>query len=183
MKLKIGIKDVMTIIIGTALFLALTTVNIPLVIIPKISLHPRMAVIAFFAAAFGPVVGGFIGFFGHALGDAMFNGNIYWDWVIGETLVGIVIGIYEKHYDLRAGSFNTMNIINFNMIQIIANAAAWLVVAPVLDIIRFREPVTHVIMQGLFAFLGNIIMVAVLGTIFIVAYSHFTEKSLEDSSD
>ena len=183
MKLKLGVKDIMTILIGTALFLALTTVNIPLVIIPNIALHPRMAVIAFFAAAFGPVVGGFIGFFGHALGDAMFNGAIYWDWVIGEALVGIVIGIYKKFYDLRANMFTTMSIINFNMIQIIANAFAWILVAPALDLIRFGEPVTRVMMQGIFAFLGNIIMVAVLGTTFIVAYSYFTEKSLEDNSD
>jgi len=44
MKFKFGIKEVVAIGIGTALFVALT-------------LQPRMAIMAFLAAVFGPVVG------------------------------------------------------------------------------------------------------------------------------
>ena len=53
---KFGIKEVVATAIGTALFIVLTEVQIPLGIIPNTSLQPRAAVLAFLAAVFGPVV-------------------------------------------------------------------------------------------------------------------------------
>lgn len=58
---KFGIKEVVATGIGTALFIVLTEVQIPLGIIPNTSMQPRAAVLAFLAAVFGPVVGGIIG--------------------------------------------------------------------------------------------------------------------------
>lgn len=49
MKLKFGIKEVVAIGIGTALFVALTQIQIPTPI-PNTYLQPRMAVMAFLAA-------------------------------------------------------------------------------------------------------------------------------------
>ena len=72
---KFGIKEVVATGIGTALFIVLTEVQIPLGIIPNTSMQPRAAVLAFLAAVFGPVVGGIIGLLGHALGDALFYGG------------------------------------------------------------------------------------------------------------
>ena len=71
MKKKFGIKEVVAIGIGTALFVALTEVQIPIGI-PNTYLQPRMAVFAFLAAVFGPIVGGAVGILGHALGDLIF---------------------------------------------------------------------------------------------------------------
>ena len=73
---KFGIKEVVATGIGTALFIVLTEVQIPLGIIPNTSMQPRAAVLAFLAAVFGPVVGGIIGLLGHALGDALFYGGV-----------------------------------------------------------------------------------------------------------
>ena len=72
MKNKIGIKEVVATGIGTALFIVLTEIQIPLVVVPNTALQPRMAVLAFISAVFGPVVGAIVGFLGHALGDALF---------------------------------------------------------------------------------------------------------------
>ena len=52
MNKKFGIKEVVAIGIGTALFVVLTQVQIPLVFVPNTSLQPRMAVLAFLAAIF-----------------------------------------------------------------------------------------------------------------------------------
>ena len=51
MKNKFGIKEVVATGIGTALFIVLTNVQIPLGFIPNTSLQPRAALLAFFAAA------------------------------------------------------------------------------------------------------------------------------------
>lgn len=75
MKLKFGIKEVVAIGIGTALFVALTEIQIPTGI-PNTYLQPRMAIMAFLAAVFGPIVGAVVGILGHALGDAMFYGSV-----------------------------------------------------------------------------------------------------------
>ena len=54
MNKKFGIKEVVAIGIGTALFVALTEVQIPLGI-PNTYLQPRMSILAFFAAVFCPI--------------------------------------------------------------------------------------------------------------------------------
>lgn len=100
---KFGIKEVVATGIGTALFIVLTEVQIPLGIIPNTSLQPRAAVLAFLAAVFGPVVGGIVGILGHALGDAMFYGSIWWSWVIPEAVIGIGVGLSAKKYQIKEG--------------------------------------------------------------------------------
>ena len=101
MKSKFGIKEVVATGIGTALFVVLTTVQIPLGFIPNTALQPRAALLAFFAAVFGPVVGGIMGLLGHALGDALFYGSVWWSWVFPDALFGIIVGLLSKKVDLQ----------------------------------------------------------------------------------
>ena len=60
-KQKNVIRQVVAIGIGAALFVALTTVQIPVGFVPNVALQVRAAVLAFFAAVFGPVAGFAIG--------------------------------------------------------------------------------------------------------------------------
>ena len=174
---KFGIKEVVAVGIGTALFVVLTEVQIPVVVVPNTALQPRMAVMAFLAAVFGPIVGAIIGFLGHALGDAMFYGSVWWSWVFPEIVVGGAVGFFAKKFAVREGGFNKNNIILFNVVQIVANAVAWIIVAPVLDIVIYQEPANKVFGQGAFAFLGNIIIIGILGSILLAVYSNISGKS------
>ncbi len=63
------------------------------------------------------------------------------------------------------------------MIQVVSNAVAWILVAPVLDIAIYAEPVNKVFVQGIFAFIGNIIIIGILGTLLCVGYSAIGAKS------
>lgn len=178
MKNKFGIKEVVAMGIGTALFVALTEVQIPLVFVPNTGMQPRMAVLAFFSAIFGPIVGAVIGFAGHAIGDAVFYGGVWWSWVFPEAVVGACIGFFAKRYAVAEGKFiNMKNIIFFNIVQIVANAVAWIVVAPVLDIVIYAEPANKVFAQGAVAFVANIIIIAILGTLLLSAYSKIIGQS------
>ena len=177
MKTKFGIKDVVATGIGTALFVVLTTVQIPLGFIPNTALQPRAALLAFFAAVFGPVVGGIMGLLGHALGDALFYGSVWWSWVFPDALFGVVIGAFAVHFSIKEGGFAKKEAIRFNVIQVIANALAWIVVAPLLDILIYAEPANKVFTQGFFAFLGNIIVVGILGTLLALGYAKVGGKS------
>lgn len=174
---KFGIKEVVATAIGTALFIVLTEVQIPLGIIPNTSLQPRAAVLAFLAAVFGPVVGGIVGILGHALGDAMFYGSIWWSWVIPEAVIGIGVGLLAKKYQIKEGGFDRKAIVLFNIVQIVTNAIAWILVAPVLDIVIYSEPTDKVFAQGACAFVANIIITAILGTLLGMGYTKIGAKS------
>jgi energy-coupling factor transport system substrate-specific component len=178
MKQKFGIREVVALGIGTALFVVLTTVQIPFFIVPNTALQPRMAVLAFISAVFGPIVGGVAGLAGHALGDAFFYGSVWWSWVFPEAVVGIAIGLFRNKLAVEEGGFTDKSkIILFNIVQIVANAVAWILVAPVLDILVYAEPVNKVFAQGALAFLGNAVIIAILGTILLIAYSRISGKS------
>ena len=177
MKTKFGIKEVVAIGIGTALFVVLTEVQVPLGFIPNTALQPRAALLAFMAAVFGPVVGGAIGLIGHALGDALFYGSVWWSWVFPDAVFGIVVGLFAAKYAIKEGGFDKKAIVLFNMVQVITNVIAWIVVASVLDVLIYQEPVNKVIAQGIGACVGNVIIVGVLGTLIGIAYSKMGAKS------
>ena len=159
---KFGIKEVVAAGIGTALFVALTNVQIPVGFIPNTAFQPRAALLAFFAAVFGPIVGGIMGLLGHALGDALF---------------GIAVGLFATRFQIKEGGFSGKQIAVFNIVQAIANAVCWIVIAPVLDVAIYAEPANKVFTQGAIAAVLNIIVVAVLGTLLAVGYSKLGAKS------
>lgn len=171
---KFGIKHVVAMGIGTALFVVLTNVQIPVGFIPNTALQTRAAVLAFFSAIFGPVVGGAIG---HALGDAVFYGSVWWSWVFPDAVFGIIVGLFAAKYKVKEGSFGGKEIGLFNIVQVVANALAWILVAPVLDIVIYAEPVNKVFTQGVAAFVANVIIIGILGTLLLVAYSKVGAKS------
>ena len=174
---KFGIKHVVAMGIGTALFVVLTNVQIPVGFIPNTALQTRAAVLAFFSAIFGPVVGGAIGLIGHALGDAVFYGSVWWSWVFPDAVFGIIVGLFAAKYKVKEGSFGGKEIGLFNIVQVVANALAWILIAPVLDILIYAEPVSKAFAQGFWAFLGNIIVVGILGSLLAAGYSRIGAKS------
>ncbi len=177
MKLKFGIKEVVAIGIGTALFVVLTNAQVPFMVIPNTALQSRVAVLTFFAAVFGPIVGGAIGIIGHALGDALFYGSVWWSWVFPDVLFGIIVGLFAAKYAIKEGGFSGKIIVLFNVVQVIANALAWILLAPVLDILVYAEPAKKVFSQGVLAFVGNIVVAGVLGSLLAYAYSKIGAKS------
>lgn len=177
MEKKFGIKEVVAIGIGTALFVVLTNVQIPVGFIPNTAMQTRVPVLAFFSAIFGPVVGGAIGLIGHALGDAVFYGSVWWSWVFPDALFGIIVGIFAKKYKVREGGFGGKQIVLFNIVQVIGNALAWILLAPVLDIAIYAEPANKVFVQGAVACVLNVVIIAILGTLLLAAYSKVGAKS------
>jgi len=173
---KFGIKHVVAMGIGTALFVVLTNVQIPVGFIPNTALQTRAAVLAFFSAIFGPVVGGAIGLIGHALGDAVFYGSVWWSWVFPDAVFGIIVGLFAAKYKVKEGSFGGKEIGLFNIVQVVANALAWILVAPVLDIVIYAEPVKKVFAQGVFAAISNTITGVIVGGLLIVAYTKTIAK-------
>ena len=168
---KVSTKTIVATGLGAALFMLLFMyVKVPSPI-PETSLMTAYGLGAFFAVLFGPIAGALIAFIGHALSDAIQYGSPWWSWVIASGVSGFVFGLAYMRTGVEEGNFKVKDILTFNVIQVIGNVVAWLIVAPVLDILIYQEPVNLVFTQGAVAAGMNIVTVAIIGTLLLVAYA------------
>ena len=168
---KLSIKTIVAIGIGAAVFIILGRFGSIPSGIPNTNIETCYAFLALMAVLYGPVAGFSIGFIGHALKDLVFYGSPWFSWVIASAVVGLVIGLAAKKLKVNEGEFSKKEMIVFNIYQIIANAIAWLLVAPTLDIVIYAEPANKVYLQGAVAGALNAITVGILGTILLYTYS------------
>ncbi|AGC69254.1 hypothetical protein Cst_c22940 [Thermoclostridium stercorarium subsp. stercorarium DSM 8532] len=170
-KFEVSTKTIVATGLGAAIFtLLFMYVKIPSPI-PETSFQTAYGVSAFFATLFGPVAGGLIAFIGHAISDAVQYGSPWWSWVIASGISGFVFGFAYKSTKVEEGEFKGKDILKFNIIQIIGNIIAWIVVAPVLDIVIYAEPANKVFAQGVAAVVMNSISTGIIGTLLLIAYA------------
>ncbi len=168
---KVNTRTIVATGLGAALFMLLFMyVKVPSPV-PETSFQTAYGLGAFFATLFGPIAGALIQFIGHALSDAVQYGSPWWSWVIASGVAGFAFGFAFKKTKAEDGEFKGKDIVTFNVIQVIGNAIAWIVVAPVLDILIYQEPVNLVFTQGVTAAIMNAISVGVFGTLLLVAYA------------
>ncbi len=157
--------------LGAALFMLLFMyVKIPTGI-PETQIQTAYGVGGFFAALFGPIAGGLIAFIGHALSDSVQYGSAWWSWVIASGVTCFVVGLVYPKLKADEGIFSAKDMIRFNVYQIIGNVIGWVIIAPVLDIVIYAEPVNLVFVQGIVAAISNAVSCGVIGTILIKLYS------------
>jgi energy-coupling factor transport system substrate-specific component len=168
---KVTTKTIVAAGIGAALFaLLFMYVKVPSPV-PETSFQTAYGLAGFFGVLFGPIAAGLMAFIGHALSDAVQYGSPWWSWVIASGVAGFIYGLAFKRSKIEEGEFKWKDILTYNVIQIIGNVIAWLVVAPVLDILIYAEPVNLVFTQGAIAALMNSIAAGVIGTLLLVAYA------------
>jgi energy-coupling factor transport system substrate-specific component len=172
----ISVRTVVAVGIGAALvFVLMRFVAVPSGI-PNTNLNLAAAIVAFFAAIFGPVAGLLIAFIGHTITDLTWGG-IWWSWVIADAVFGLLAGLFWKLYRIEEGGFGIKNCVIFNVVQILANAAAWILVAPVLDILIYKEPADKVFTQGVTAAGLNAVVILILGSLLAFGYSKTRTKA------
>lgn len=182
---KLSINTIVAIGIGAAVFLVLGRFGSIPSGVPNTNIETAYAYLALMSVLYGPLAGLLIGLIGHGLKDLIFYGMPWFSWVIASGVVGLIIGILGKKFKLNEGKLDKNKIIKFNISQIIANAVAWFLVAPTLDIVIYAEPANKVYLQGAVGGISNMITVGVLGTLILVAYSKskVSEGSLEVDED
>lgn len=168
---KFSVKSIVATGIGAALFFVLGRfVAIPSGI-PNTNISIQYGVLAFIAAVFGPISGLLAGLIGHFLIDFSWGWGVWWSWVIASACFGGVVGFVSSKLSIEDGVFGKKDILLFNIAQIICHLIAWVVVAPVLDIVIYAEPANKVFLQGLTSAGINILATAVIGTLLCVAYA------------
>ncbi|RKP47962.1 ECF-type riboflavin transporter substrate-binding protein [Cohnella endophytica] len=172
----LSIRNTVAIGIGSALFAILGRFGSVPSGLPDTNIETTYALLALFAILYGPLVGLLVGFIGHTLKDSIFYVSPWFSWIIASAIVGLIIGLAANRIRARDGEFGRKEIITFNVVQTAANAIAWFVVAPTLDILIYAEPSGKSYTQGLVAGASNIVTVAVLGTLLLTAYAKTRTK-------
>lgn len=168
---KSPVVTVVAIGIGAALFFVLGRfVAIPSPV-PNTNISIQYGLLAFMATLFGPLAGLLIAFIGHALIDFSYGWGVWWSWVIASGFAGAVMGIAAKKVNLGEEQFTWKKAGILNLIQVIANVLAWGLIAPVLDILIYAEPIEKLFAQGLVAGIANIVTTAIVGTLLCFAYT------------
>lgn len=168
---KITAKTIVATAIGAALFFVLGRfVAIPSGI-PDTNISIQYGLLAFIAAVFGPIAGLLAGFIGHFFIDFSWGWGVWYSWVIASAFFGCVMGFVTKKMKVDEGEFSKKDILIFNVGQIISHVLAWVVIAPVLDIVMYGEPVNKVFVQGLVSAGINIVATAIIGTLLCAAYA------------
>jgi energy-coupling factor transport system substrate-specific component len=167
-------------LVGTALGAALFTVLFMYVKIPtgipETQIQSAYGIGGFFAAMFGPIAGMLVAFIGHALSDIVQYGSAWWSWVIASGVAGLIMGLVYPKLHVEDGILTWKDILLYNITQIVANVFAWIVVAPVLDIVIYSEPVELVFTQGVVAALTNAVSAGVIGSLLLFLYSKTRAK-------
>ena len=126
---------------------------------------------------FGPITGFFMGFIGHALKDGIQYGNISWAWVLASAITGLVIGLFNKKYDVTTGKFSLMSMIWFNLAQALALLIAYGIVTPIGDRLQFAQAWSYLYAQSFVAGVANFITIAIGGTLLLAIYASSRTQS------
>lgn len=173
---KSNVTTVVAIGIGAALFFVLGRfVAIPSGV-PNTNISLQYAVLALLAVLYGPAAGGLIGFIGHTLIDLSWGGSPWWSWIIASAFVGVAIGLAAKKIKLSEGEFGKKEIVTFVVANVAAHLVAWVVIAPVLDIVIYAEPINKLFSQGAMAAAANILTSVIVGGLLAAAYAKTIAK-------
>lgn len=91
----IGVRQVVFMALGAALYGGLSWVTnaIQLPSAGNVSFRPAIVIPLFFGAVFGPWVGLFVGGIGNLLGDYISGYGVFWNWDVGNGLIGFIAGL------------------------------------------------------------------------------------------
>lgn len=162
--------------IGAALFFVVGKfLAIPLPI-PNTTLNLRYAVLLVFAVLFGPWVGALVGLIGHTLIDLTTYGP-WWSWIAASAVVGLVIGLATRRVKVDEGVFGWRGFAAVAIGALAGHLVAWVLVAPLGDILIYAEPANKVFVQGAVAFGVNSLTSIVLGGALVAAYAATRTRS------
>ncbi len=91
----IGVRQIVYMALGAALYggLSIVTNVIQLPSAGNVSFRPAIVIPLFFGAVFGPWVGLFTGGIGNLIGDYFSGYGVFWNWDIGNGLIGFIAGL------------------------------------------------------------------------------------------
>jgi energy-coupling factor transport system substrate-specific component len=171
--MQMSAKTVVLIALGSALYGigGLPVFSIP--VFANTSLKPAMAILALFAALYGPRVGFLVGFIGHWVTDLFAGWGVWLTWIVGSGMVGGLIGLFPvlTRDRLERGLFGRLDFVLFMLLAFAGNGLGYGCSA-VLDHLLYAEPLSKVTLQLFIIALGNGILISVVGYFILRSVAH-----------
>jgi energy-coupling factor transport system substrate-specific component len=89
----ISVRKIVYMALGAALYGVLSVPTNFLQLPGNISIRPAIVIPLFFGAVFGPWVGLFSGAVGNFIGDLLSGYGVFWNWDVGNGLIGFIAGL------------------------------------------------------------------------------------------
>lgn len=176
--MNLSTKTVVSIAIGAALYGigGLPMFGIP--VFANTTLKPAMAILALFSVLFGPLVGFLVGFIGHWVTDLFAGWGVWFTWILGSGIVGLIIGLFPKLTNgrLEKGEFSVKDMTLFVFLALIGNVIGYGTSA-LLDTVLYAEPFSKVMTQLTIIAAGNTVLIGIVGYILLTAYAKRKKQS------
>ena len=167
---EFGTRQVVYGAIGAALYGVLSWASnfVPLPAAGNVTFRPAVAVLTSFGTAYGPWVGSLAGFIGNTLGDAISGWGFFWNWSVGNGLMGLVAGLVSAQIkDFRAQG----DIIKAVIYGIVGVAVGILFASLTEMLVGGIDLNTALVGYFVPAFIGNAVVVAVLLPVLMIAFA------------
>jgi energy-coupling factor transport system substrate-specific component len=167
---EFGTRQVVYGAIGAALYgaLSLLTNLVPLPAAGNITFRPAVAVLIFFGIAYGPWVGLIAGFVGNTLGDALAGWGFYWNWSVGNGLMGMIPGLAMAAINDFRGRGDIIKAVLWG----VAGIAVGMLFASLTEMfVGGIDLNTALVGYFVPAFLGNLLVTVVLLPILMIAFA------------
>ena len=128
-------KNLVAIAVGTALYAALTIPfnSLQLPGLYLVSVRPTVAIPVVFGLLFGPLAGFVSGFLGNIISDQVSFGGFFWNWDIGNGLIGLVPA--AGYYMVKKTDFTKARGLTTTVVLAIVGAVIGIGFAAVTDLV------------------------------------------------
>lgn len=165
-----GTRQVVYAAIGAALYGLLSWASnfIPLPSAGNVTFRPAIAVLVMFGSVFGPWVGFLAGALGNTLGDALSPWGLFWNWSLGNGLIGLISGLVAN----RLGNLREPRTLALAVGFGVAGNLVGMLFASLTEMFTSGIDLNTALI-GYFtpAFIGNAVVTIILLPILLVAYS------------
>ena len=175
------VKSVVIIAIGAALYGFGGLLSIP--VFTNTYLKPAMAILALFAALWGPVVGALVGLIGHCITDLVY-GQIWFSWALGSAIVGALMGLYPlfTKKSLEDGVFGGKQAGIFTLMALVANFVGYMI-SVLLDVVAYGEPFLKSLAQQQITTVSNTVVIGIIGSALMLLVAKKFSSSVSLSED
>jgi len=136
-------------------------------------------ILVYIAARFGPVCGAVTGFFGHFLFEYTKTDSIKWSWIIGSMILGILIGVLVKRYNIDISSIpKKEDRTKFALVNVFSQVIVWCIIVPILNMTIYDMAFSDAIKRGIFAAINDIVTSVIWLDLFLYSYGKAKVKKM-----
>jgi energy-coupling factor transport system substrate-specific component len=170
----ISVRKIVYMAIGAALYGVLSVPTNFLQLPGNISIRPAIVIPLFFGAVFGPWVGLFSGAVGNFIGDLISGYGVFWNWDVGNGLIGFIAGLAMY---ITWGNYKSTRSIVIAEVFAAIGVVVGIAVAAYSDIVVSTATVRTATATFISGILPDLILGLILLPILLVAYNAALRRS------